>query len=495
MQHIVFRQTLSSAVRASRLSALLRQPALRSLLFALVILALAPPAHARGVPESFADLAEDLLPTVVNISTSQLVEGTPGSDSFEELFREFFERRGGEEMPAIPQHRRQASLGSGFIIDPDGYIVTNHHVVDGADEIMIRLHDNTALQAEIVGTDDKTDLALLKVESEQPLPAAQWGNSDTARVGDWVLAIGNPFGLGGSMTAGIISARQRDINAGPYDDFLQTDASINRGNSGGPTFNMSGEVIGVNTAIFSPSGGSIGIGFAIPSSMARGIIESLREFGEVRRGWLGVHIQTLTEELAEGLRLPGSNGALVASVVSGGPAEQAGIEQGDVILEFDGREVTEMRRLPRMVAETPIGRSVEVVIWRRGERQTLEVDLGLLDETVVAALPGPEEARPSEKRIEDLGLTLGALNEELQQRFQLDPESEGVVVLEVEPASDAADRGLRAGDVIVEIDQEPVANPEEVVRHLEQAREDGYRVVTLLVLRNGEYQWVALRIG
>jgi len=495
MQHIVITKRSSSAVSALSRITLFSRRAVRGWLLAFAALALASTAEARGVPESFADLAEELLPTVVNISTSHLVEGGPGGDSFEELFREFFERRGGEDMPSIPQQRRQASLGSGFIIDPDGYIVTNHHVVDGADEIMVRLHDNTAIQAEVVGSDDKTDLALLKVESDQPLPAARWGDSDASRVGDWVLAIGNPFGLGGSLTAGIISARQRDINAGPYDDFLQTDASINRGNSGGPTFNMNGEVIGVNTAIFSPSGGSVGIGFAIPSSMARGIIDSLKEFGEVRRSWLGVHIQTLTDELAEGLRLPNTNGALVASVVEGGPAAEAGIEQGDVILEFDGREVSEMRRLPRMVAETPIGRSVEVTIWRRGEAKTLEVDLGLLDETVATALPLPEEPESREKAIDDLGLTLSPLNEELQQRFQIEADAQGVVVIEVAPASDAAERGLRAGDLIVEMDQEPVATPDDVVQHVEQARDEGYRVVTLLVLRNGEYQWVALRIG
>jgi len=458
-----------------------------------VALLLALPAQARGVPESFADLADELLPTVVNIATSQVVEGGLGEESFEELFREFFERRG-EGLPT-PRQRRQSSLGSGFVIDAAGYIVTNHHVVEGADEITVRLHDNTSLRATLIGTDDKTDLALLKVESPRPLPAARWGDSDSARVGDWVLAIGNPFGLGGTVTAGIISARQRDINAGPYDDFLQTDASINRGNSGGPTFNMAGEVIGVNTAIFSPSGGSIGIGFAIPSSMARGIVESLREFGEVRRGWLGVHIQTVTEELAEGLRLPDSSGALVASVVEEGPAAAAGIQQGDVILEFDGRSVTEMRRLPRMVAETPVGRAVEVVIWRKGERQRLEVNLGLLDDAAVAALPQTAPDGDEEQRVEDLGLTLGSITDELRERFHLDPEAQGVVVTDVDPASNAAERGLRPGDIIVEVDQEDVSSPLDVRDRLERAREEGYRVITLLVLRNGEYQWVALRVG
>ncbi|MDF2096103.1 DegQ family serine endoprotease [Aquibaculum arenosum] len=462
-------------------------------LLGFILSCIAAPAQARGAPDSFADLAEELLPTVVNISTSQVVEGGGGPESFEDLFREFFERRGGESLPSLPQ-RRQASLGSGFIIDPDGYIVTNHHVVDGADEITVRLADNRPLAAEVIGTDDKTDLALLKVEADEPLPYARWGDSDKARVGDWVLAIGNPFGLGGTVTAGIISARQRDINAGPYDDFIQTDASINRGNSGGPTFDLDGAVIGVNTAIFSPSGGSIGIGFAIPSTMARSIIASLREYGEVRRGWLGVHLQSVTDELAEGMRLPDTEGALVASVVAGGPADEAGIEQGDVILRFNGRPVTEMRRLPRMVAETPVGESVEVVIWRRGEEVSLFVDLGLLDEEVVAALPQPREEPASEESIEDLGLTLSPITEELQERFLLEPDAAGVVVIDVAPMSPAAERGLRPGDVIAEMDQEPVTTPEEVRDHLVQAREEGYRVITLLIRRNGEYQWVALRI-
>jgi len=495
MQHPFFNKRRAFGFRALIFTPTRSRQVALGWLLSLFALTLAATAQARTAPESFADLAERVLPIVVNISTSQVVEGAPEGDSFEELFRDFFERRGGEDMPAIPRQRRQSSLGSGFIIDPEGYIVTNHHVVEGADEITVRLHDNTSLKAEVVGTDDKTDLALLKVETSTPLPAAEWGNSDLARVGDWVLAVGNPFGLGGTVTAGIISARQRDINAGPYDDFLQTDASINRGNSGGPTFNMDGQVIGVNTAIFSPSGGSIGIGFAIPSNMARGIIDSLREYGEVRRGWLGVHIQTLTEELAEGLRLPDANGALVASVVSNSPADLAGIQQGDVILEFDGRTVTEMRRLPRMVAETPVGRTVEVVVWRRGERQKLKVDVGLLDETVAAALPQPEVIPSGEQRIEELGLTLSEISSELQQRFQIDREAVGVVVTEVEEDSDAAERGLRPGDLIVEIDQEPVTLPDEVRHHLEKAREEGYRVVTLLVLRNGEYQWIALRIG
>jgi len=497
MQHQVLRKkslVRSAPTRGSERKAFPPRMALAGLL-TLFLLSTVTRAAARDVPESFADLAEELLPTVVNISTTQLIEGSGDDGSFGELFREFFEQRREDGRSALPHQRWQASLGSGFIIDSAGFIVTNYHVIESADEILVRLQDDTALEAKVVGIDDKTDLALLKVDSDAPLVAASWGDSDSVRVGEWILAIGNPFGLGGSLTAGIISARQRDISAGPYDDFLQTDASINRGNSGGPTFNMKGEVIGVNTAIFSPTGGSVGIGFAIPSNMVRGIIESLREFGEVRRGWLGVHIQTLTKELAEGLELPDAQGALVASVVEGGPGALAGIKAGDVILEFDGRAVTDMRRLPRLVAETPVDEAVEVVIWRRGARHVLEVDLDLLEETVAAALPPPAAPSSQEEMIDDLGLTLSMINEELQERFRLEEEAEGLVVTKVDPLGDAAKRGLRAGDLIVEMDQEIVASPGDVEKHLRRARKDGYRVVTLLILRDGEYQWIAVRIG
>jgi len=474
------------------------------LTFALVA-APAAEVQARAAPDSFADLAEKLLPTVVNISTTQQVESSEGGipDDFRDLFRDFFERRGqrGQEpQPAPPIMRRATALGSGFIIDPSGYIVTNFHVVDGADEITVRLADDTNLKAKLIGGDDKTDLALLKVESPKPLPAAHWGDSDSIRVGDWVLAIGNPFGLGGTVTAGIISARQRDINAGPYDDFLQTDASINRGNSGGPTFNMEGEVVGVNTAIYSPSGGSIGIGFAIPSVMARNIIDSLRRFGEVRRGWLGVRIQTVTEELAEGLRLPNTHGALVASVSPTGPAAEAGIEQGDVILEFNGRPVVEMRNLPRLVAETPVGDKVDVDLWRKGERKTVQVTVGLLDEAAVAALtpesPPKEGQVPTEQSLEGLGLTLGELTSDTRQRFGLADDSKGVLVTGVTPAGPAAEKGFRPGDLIIEVDQEAVTTPEDVSQRIAKAKSEGFRVVTVLVRRasGGDVEWVALPI-
>ncbi|HSR71213.1 MAG TPA: DegQ family serine endoprotease [Kiloniellales bacterium] len=462
------------------------------LLAILAVVAAAPvQAQSRGAPDSFADLAERLLPTVVNIATSQKIE-TPRGEDFEEFFEEFFERRGGE--PPSPERRRQNSLGSGFIIDSTGYIVTNRHVVKDADEITVRLADDSSLEATLIGSDDKTDLALLKVESDKPLPSASWGRSQETRIGDWVIAIGNPFGLGGTVTAGIVSARQRDINSGPYDDYIQTDAAINRGNSGGPMFNLDGEVIGVNTAIFSPSGGSVGIGFAIPAALARNVIDQLREHGEVRRGWLGVRIQTVTEELAEGLRLEQSHGALVASVTKGGPAESAGVEQGDVILEFDGREVTEMRKLPRMVAETPIGSEVEVVVWRKGERKTVRVMLGeLREEELAAATEGTVQELPS-GTVADLGLTLDTITAELRSQFGLPDKTEGVVITEVDPTGSAAEKQLRPGDVIVEVDQEKVSTPAEVAELVNKAKDEGYRVVTLLVLRQGDFQWVAVRI-
>jgi serine protease Do len=468
------------------------------LLTALLALALqavagASTAQARSAPESFADMVENLLPAVVNIQTRQTIEGGQ-AEEFEEFFKEFFERRGeGGEPPPTP--RRGSSLGSGFIIDPSGYIVTNHHVIAEADEVEVVLADGTSLKATIVGSDKDTDLALLKVETSKPLPSTRWGDSDATRIGDWVVAIGNPFGLGGTVTAGIVSARSRDINAGRYDNFLQTDAAINKGNSGGPMFNLDGEVIGVNTAIFSPSGGSVGIGFATPSSMAKNIISQLRESGEVRRGWLGVRIQNVTDELAEGLRLERARGALVAAVTDGGPAEDAGIEQGDVILEFNGREVSEMRRLPAMVAETPVGTTVDVTVWRKNSEQHMRVTVGELEaEQLAAAAPTETPQTDTPADMESLGLALGTITPELRTRFSLDADTKGVVITEVKEGSAGAEKGLKAGDVIVEVDQEEVSTPADVADKVEKAKSEGYRVVTLLVFRGGDFQWVAVRI-
>ena len=472
------------------------------LVAATLAVASAGPARATQTPESFADMAERLLPAVVNISTTQTVgdrfEGgpelpqfPPGSP-FEEFFRDFFERHGQER--STPR-RRATSLGSGFLVDEAGHVVTNYHVIEGADEITVILQDDTNLQAELIGWDDKTDLAVLRVENGESLPFVRWGDSNEMRVGDWVLAIGNPFGLGGTVTAGIISARARDINAGPYDDFIQTDASINRGNSGGPMFNLDGEVIGVNTAIFSPSGGSVGIGFAIPSSLARSVINQLIEFGRTRRGWLGVRIQTVSDEIAESLGLEQPRGALVASVTPGGPAEAAGIEPGDVIVSFDDRGVEEMRQLPRLVADTEVNKEVAVRVWRRGEEMEVSVTLGELEaaeeEGLLAAVPGEGPV----EEMDTLGLTLSGVTEDLRGRFGLGPDASGVVITNVAPESAAADKGLRAGELILEVGQEAVANVADVQRKVEEARDAGRRSVLLLVEREGDLRFVALPVA
>jgi len=463
------------------------------------------PAAARSAPESFADLAESLLPAVVNVSTTQVLhEDDSSQQDLEQMFKDFFDRQNrgdgsGGDNGHQPEPRRATSLGSGFIIDPSGYIVTNNHVIEGADQVTVRLHDDSELEAKIIGVDAKTDLALLKVEPKSPLPAVKWGDSDKTRIGDWVLAIGNPFGLGGSVTAGIVSARQRDINAGPYDDFIQTDASINRGNSGGPMFDMDGGVIGINTAIFSPSGGSVGIGFAIPSNLARTVIEQLRDYGHARRGWLGVRIQSVSPELAEGLRLPSPKGALVANVTTGGPAEAAGIRQGDVILSFNGHAIDEMRKLPRVVAETPIDQEVQIVVWRQGEEKTLSVKVGELHEETEQASAEPPASKDTTApansgKIDLLGLVVTELTAGLRDQYKLEPDVAGVVVTAVDPNGAAAEKGLQEGDVIIEVDQKAVKVPNDVKKRVDDAKSNGYRVVTLLVYRGGDFQWVAVRI-
>src|SRR5437764_2298112 len=406
------------------------------------------PAAARPAPDSFADLADKLLPSVVNISTTQTLKpekqkekerATPGrpqfppGSPFEEFFKDFFNHDSPQSGRPEAKPRKATSLGSGFVIDQAGYIITNNHVIADADEITVKLQDDTEIKAELVGRDTKTDVAVLKVKTTKPLVAAKWGDSDKARVGDWVLAIGNPFGLGGSVTAGILSARQRDINSGPYDDFLQTDASINRGNSGGPMFNMDGEVIGINTAIYSPSGGSIGIGFAIPSYLAKNVTHELINEPDhiVHRGWLGVRIQAVTDEIAESLGLDKAKGALVASVNDNGPAQNGGVQAGDVILSFDGKAVSDMRHLPRLVAETPVDKTVPVTVWRKRKETPLQVKVGRLDEPdPVGGKETPKKAAPKDTAgtITTLGLTLSNISPELKERFSLADDSKGVVV-------------------------------------------------------------------
>ena len=465
----------------------------------LVMACATPPAWAKAAPDSFADLAQRLLPAVVNVSTTQTAKAGSGPEMpqlppgspFEDFFKEFFERN-------KPQQRSRPtrSLGSGFIVDSSGgYVVTNNHVIEGADEITVVLQDDTRIPAKLVGRDPKTDLAVLKIVPTTKLPSVSFGDSDEARVGDWVIAIGNPFGLGGTVTAGIISARGRNINSGPYDDFIQTDASINRGNSGGPMFNLDGEVIGVNTAIFSPSGGSVGIGFAIPSATVRLVIRQLIDGGQVRRGWLGVHIQTVTDELADNLGLDHARGALVASVIKDGPAEDAKIKAGDVIVKFDGKDIGEMRRLPRIVAETPVDKTVDAVIWRDKAEMTLSVTVGELDEKepqVASRTPGG--GNEQEEAFDDFGLTLSEVTPGLRERFELADDVKGVIVTGVGEGGLAAEKGIQPGDLIVEVNQDEVSSIATVRESIGKARQDGKKTVLFLLEGQGGLRFVALRI-
>ncbi|MEZ5829136.1 MAG: Do family serine endopeptidase [Hyphomicrobiales bacterium] len=472
-----------------------------ALCFALIV----SPSLARG-PASVADVAEGLQQAVVNISTTQTLKGPgesipgrkgPKGSPFEEFFDDFFDDEDPDGMP-----RKVSSLGSGFVIDPSGLIVTNNHVIEGADEIIINFTDGSKLKVvKVLGHDPKTDLALLKVEPKEPLKAVSFGDSSAMRVGDWVMAIGNPFGLGGSVTVGIISATKRDINAGPYDDFLQTDAAINRGNSGGPLFNMEGEVIGVNTAIISPTGGSIGIGFAVPSNTAVQVLDQLKQYGETRRGWLGVHVQNVTEEIAESLGLKGPTGALVAQVSPDGPAEAAGIKPSDVILKFDGELIENMRDLPRAVVGTPIGKDVPVELLRGGETVNVTVKIGRLpeeDEEVDETIEGNEDMSGAEPEIgEDLlGLSIAPLTDALRSQYGIGDSIEGVIITEVAPDSPAAQKNVKPGDVIVEVTQEKVTQPQDVVSRLQAVKKSGRRSVLLLLSdAKGELRFVAVPTG
>jgi serine protease Do len=428
---------------------------------------------------------------VVNISTSQNIdraetgEGSP----LEDLFRDLYPNG----RPGGP--RQVQSLGSGFVISADGMVVTNNHVIEDADEITVNFPDGLSLTAKVIGTDPQTDIAVLKIDHDAPLPFVAFGDSDTARVGDWVLAIGNPFGFAGSVSAGIISARNRDINAGRYDDFIQTDAAINRGNSGGPLFNMDGEVIGVNTAIISPTGGSIGIGFSVPSNLAQKVVAQLQEFGVTRRGWLGVRIQNVDEEMAEAVGLEEAKGALVADVTSGGPAAAGGIEAGDVILKFDGQDVEEMRDLPRLVADTAVEKTVRVVVFRKGKTQTLKVTIGLLEEDAVAAASTqPKEDPGPEAKLSALGVTLRPLSSAARQEFGIEDDVTGVLVAEVDPAGAAAEKGVAPGDVIVEVGQEPVSTPAEVEARVDEAKAQEKKSVLFLIQSQGDLRFVPLSI-
>jgi len=476
------------------------------------------PAQARSAPDSFADLAARLLPAVVNVSSSQTItakNGPPGGgpempifppgSPFEQFFKDFLNRNrqgqrgqggnGGDDQPR-PERRAQ-SLGSGFIIDASGLVVTNNHVIEGADEVSVTLQDNTTLKAQVVGRDEGGDIALLKVKSDKPLPTVDFGDSAQSRVGDWVLAIGNPFGLGGTVTAGIVSARGRDIHQGQYDDFIQTDASINRGNSGGPLFNMDGQVIGINTAIFSPSGGSIGIGFSIPSNNAKNIVSQLREFGHPRRGWLGVKIQQVTPDIAESLGLKDASGAMIAGVTDGGPADRAKIRNGDIVLKFGGQPVKEMHTLPRVVADAEVGKQVPVVLWRDGKEVTVQTTLA--ERPTDAKLASADVGKPADAAkptdISGLGLKVAPVSQDLKDKFSLQDGQKGVVITDVSPNTPAAERGLKPGDVIMEVQQGEVVSPADVQKQVDAARGSDRKFVLMLIQREGGVQYVPLSLS
>ncbi len=477
------------------------------------------PALARG-PDGIADVAEKVIDAVVNISTSQTVEAKgggaegrgampqlPPGSPFEEFFDDFFKNhkgpgggsKGGDrgaDKGGDLQPRKTNSLGSGFIIDTSGIVVTNNHVIADADEINVIMNDGTKFKAELVGVDKKTDLAVLKFKPAKPLIAVKFGDSDKLRLGEWVVAIGNPFSLGGTVTAGIVSARNRDINSGPYDSYIQTDAAINRGNSGGPLFNLDGEVIGVNTLIISPSGGSIGIGFAVPSKTVAGVVDQLRQFGELRRGWLGVRIQQVTDEIAESLNIKPARGALIAGVDDKGPAKPAGIEPGDVVVKFDGKDIKEPKDLSRTVADTAVGKEVDVVVIRKGAEETHKVTLGRLDDGDKAVQASAKnQPEPAEKPVTQkaLGLDLATLSKDLRSRYKIKDTVKGVVITNVDGNSDAAEKRLSAGDVIVEVAQEAVSNAADIKKRVDQLKKDGKKSILLLVANtDGELRFVAL---
>jgi serine protease Do len=473
------------------------------------------PASARG-PDGIADIAEKVIDAVVNISTSQTVEAkgggggggampqVPPGSPFEEFFDDFFKNRrgnpggkGGEGNREF-QPRKTNSLGSGFIIDASGVVVTNNHVIADADEINVILNDGTKVKAVLVGVDKKTDLAVLRFKPPKPLVAVKFGDSDKLRLGEWVIAIGNPFSLGGSVTAGIVSARNRDISQGPYDNYIQTDASINRGNSGGPLFNLEGEVVGVNTLIISPTGGSIGLGFAVPSKTVAAVVDQLQKFGELRRGWLGVRIQPVTEEIAESLSIKPARGALVAGVDDKGPAKPAGIEPGDVVVRFDGRDIKDPKDLSRVVADTAVDKEVEVVIIRKGSEETRKVKIGRLEDTDKAKEAAAKtKDEPTEKPVTQkaLGLDLATLSKDLRTKYKIKDSVKGVIITGVDGSSDAADKRLSAGDVIVEVAQEAVGNAADVKKRIEQVKKDGKKSVLLLVANgDGDLRFVALSV-
>jgi serine protease Do len=462
--------------------------------------------------QSFAPLVKKVSPAVVNISVSQKADAdsvaedqeadpSPGfpNSPFDEFLRRFFEQQGpGGQRHFFQQspggQAKRIALGSGFIIDPTGYVVTNSHVVGEAAKVEVTLQDSSKFAAKIVGRDPKTDIAVLKITSDKPLPYVSFGDSGAAQVGDWVMAVGNPFGLGGTVTTGIISARGRDIHSGPFDDFLQIDAPINRGNSGGPTFNLDGEVIGINTAIYSPNGGSVGIGFAVPSNAAKTIVTQLEEHGKVSRGWLGVQIQEVTPAIAASLGLEGEQGAIVAAVTPDSPGAKAGLKQGDVILSFNDKDIRQLRDLPRLVAATAPDARTTMMVWRNGQKTPLHVTVGeLANEQVASASGGPSEEQPA--KAEALGMHFAPLTSQLRRELHVAKDVHGVVVTRVDNGSAADDVGLSEGDILVTIDQQPVNSPQEAAEKLKQVATSQKKSALLLLNRHGVTQYVGVNLG
>lgn len=450
---------------------------IKPVLFAFFIASLGFSGEAGAQFPSFADLAEKLTPSVVNIS------------SFSQS-----ETENGEGNTPLSE-----SLGSGFIIDGNGYIITNNHVVDKAESISITLSDNTKTEARVIGKDPKTDLALIKIETKRPLNAVEFGDSDKIRVGDWVLAIGNPFGLGSSVTAGIVSAKSRDIESGPYDSFIQTDASINQGNSGGPMFNLQGEVIGISSAIFSTTGASQGVGFAIPANLAGWVISQLKEHGEVKRGWIGIKIQPNTPEIADSLGISANQGVVVSGVTEQGPAQKAGLQAGDIVLSFNRQPIDNTKNLSRLIAETKIGTPAPIEIWRSGQKQTLTVPIELMpEETPLSAAKetasDAAETPDNGESLNIIGFTVKEISPELAERYKLAPSTSGVVVTDILPNSDASRKGIKIGDIIVKIDKRNIIGESAFHEYVNDARRENNRPVLLAIQGQEALHFVAVKL-